>query len=201
MNSRLRLWPVILLTVLAVGLGPATASADFLKYLTEGPRLRILKGRQVLELLVNGMRMKSYRVCMGLEPSGPKNVVGDLKTPEGEYFICLKNTESSFHKFLGISYPGERDAQRAYEAGMISRDTRDLVVRCSAGGKRPPWDTRLGGWVGIHGYPTEENHRMWVALLFPKPHNWTDGCIAMWNYEIDEIWPMVNVGTPVTILP
>lgn len=161
----------------------------------------IHKRDQILELYENGRRLKTYRVCLGLSPEGPKRVTGDKKTPEGQYFICYKSTKSRFHRFLGLSYPGEEDAQNAFENGLISLDKRDSIIRSIRKGKTPPWNTKLGGWVGIHGYPTEENHRRWVVLLYPKPHNWTDGCIAMWNFEIEELFSLVSVGTPVTIIP
>jgi len=164
-------------------------------------RIVIKKESQVLELYHNGVRVKSYRVCLGVDSNGPKTEVGDKKTPEGDYFICTKQSVSKFHRFLGISYPGEQDAQGAFEKGRISLNTRDSIIRKIKEGKTPPWDTKLGGWVGIHGYPSDENKRKWVALLFPKPTNWTDGCIAVWNFEIEELFSRVPVGTPVTILP
>jgi len=166
-----------------------------------GTNILIRKSSQVLELYQNGDRVRTYRVCLGLDPEGPKRVTGDRKTPEGNYYICYKSTQSQFHRFLGLSYPGEEDAQDAFEKGLISLDKRDSILSSIREGKKPPWDTKLGGWVGIHGYPTDENARRWVALLYPKPHNWTDGCIAMWNFEIEELFSLVSVGTPVTIKP
>ncbi|MFH1115404.1 MAG: L,D-transpeptidase family protein [Pseudomonadota bacterium] len=168
---------------------------------TNGTNILIRKGNQVLDLYRNGARLRSYRVCLGLNPDGPKEITGDKKTPEGSYYICYKSTASQFHRFLGLSYPGEEDARNAFERGLISPDKRDSIVNSVRVGGKPPWDTKLGGWVGIHGYPTEENARRWVALLYPKPHNWTDGCIAMWNFEIEELFSLVQVGTPVRIVP
>jgi len=166
----------------------------------EAPKIVIHKSTQTLELIENG-KSKAYRVCLGLNPVGPKRVTGDKRTPEGDYFICLKSNQSNFHQFLGISYPGEHDAQRAFERGQISLDTRDNIVRSIRAKRQPPWDTKLGGWVGIHGYPTKWYQKMWITLLYPKPHNWTDGCIALWDFEIEELFSRVSVGTPVTILP
>ncbi len=168
---------------------------------SNGTNILIRKSKQVLELYQNGARVRTYRICLGLNPEGPKRVTGDRKTPEGNYYICYKSMQSQFHRFLGLSYPGEEDAQTAFENGLISLDKRDSIVSSVREGKKPPWNTRLGGWVGIHGYPTDENAGRWVALLYPKPHNWTDGCIAMWNFEIEELFSLVSVGTPVTIRP
>jgi murein L,D-transpeptidase YafK len=167
------------------------------------PDMRIVidKSRQILELHRNGDKLLTYRVCLGLNPHGPKRVTGDRRTPEGDYFICYKSAESHYHRFLGISYPGAKDAQAAFEQGLISKDQRDVVARRTRNRQAPPWDTKLGGWVGIHGYPSEENRCIWISLFYPKPHNWTDGCIAMWNFEIEDLYARVPLGTPVTILP
>ena len=163
-------------------------------------KIVILKEKQLLELHQNGKTVKTYRVCLGTNPVGSKRVTGDAKTPEGEYFICYKSTESRFHRFLGISYPSVADAQAAFENGLISLDKRDSIVGSLKSGKAP-WDTELGGWVGIHGYPTDEHEGRWVTILYPKPDNWTDGCIAMWNFEIEELFSKVSLGTPVVISP
>ncbi|HTY22124.1 MAG TPA: L,D-transpeptidase family protein [Desulfomonilaceae bacterium] len=165
------------------------------------PRIVIFKGTQALELHENNGKIRTYKVCLGLNPIGPKRITGDQKTPEGDYYICSKSTASRFHRFLGISYPGAADAQAAFEQGLISLDDRDSIISSSQSGRTPPWDTKLGGWVGIHGYPTDWYRRLWVILFFPKPHNWTDGCIAMWNFEVEELFDRVNIGTPVKILP
>lgn len=164
-------------------------------------KIVILKAKQLLELHQNGKTVRTYRVCLGTNPLGSKRVTGDAKTPEGEYFICYKSAASRFHRFLGISYPSVADAKVAYENGLISRNKKDSIVSSLKSGKAPPWDTKLGGWVGIHGYPTDEDDRKWVTLLYPKPDNWTDGCIAMWNFEIEELFSKVSLGTPVVISP
>jgi len=186
-------------------LSAAAADAQDVSPLVQAsaPRTRIviLKARQLLELHQSSGQVKTYRVCLGLDPDGPKRIVGDYKTPEGDYYICLKNAASRFYRFLGLSYPGADDAQFAFEHGVISLEKRDSIMSSVRSGKTPPWDTALGGWVGIHGYPTDENDRRWILLLYPKPHNWTDGCVAMWNFEIDELFSKVSIGTPVSIVP
>lgn len=165
------------------------------------PAIIIMKSAQTLELRDNEGKIRKFRVCLGINPVGPKKITGDQKTPEGDYFICFKSTESSFYRFLGISYPGAADAQSAFEQGLISLNDRDSIINSAKSGKAPPWNTKLGGWVGIHGYPTEWFKRVWVILHYPKPHNWTDGCIAMWNFEVEELFSRVGIGTPVRILP
>ncbi len=201
----------VFLVLLGLGMSllaqPAAALSDF-GQVRDRPNSKrcdahivVFKERQILELHENGTMTRSYRICLGMNPVGTKQITGDQKTPEGDYFICSKSTDSRFHRFLGISYPGAADAQAAFERGLISLDDRDAIIQSAENGKTPPWNTKLGGWVGIHGYPTDWYKRLWVALIYPKPHNWTDGCIAMWNFEIEELFARVCVGTPVQIQP
>jgi murein L,D-transpeptidase YafK len=171
------------------------------RYDRSSPKIEIFKGRQILKLHEPGETVREYRVCIGINREGHKRITGDKRTPEGRYYICMKKTDSKFHKFLGISYPGEYDAKMAFRDGIISKATRDRIIRRSRQGKPPPWNTKLGGWVGIHGYPTKPYLKRWASLMFPKPHNWTDGCIAMWDFEIEELFSKVNIGTPVIIHP
>jgi murein L,D-transpeptidase YafK len=175
--------------------------ADVASLPAQGTRIVILKQQQVLELYAKGSKVRSYRICLGVNPVGPKEVTGDQKTPEGDYFICYKSANSRFHRFLGISYPSVADAYRSFEKGVISLDQLHSIVNTIQSNGTPPWETKLGGWVGIHGYPTNEHHQRWVSLLFPKPDNWTDGCIAMWNFEIEDLFSLVTIGTPVSIVP
>lgn len=161
----------------------------------------VLKQHQLLDLYRQGAKIRTYRVCLGLNPTGPKRITGDKKTPEGDYFICYKSVASRFCRFLGLSYPGVDDAHDGFEDGLINGDKRNSIINNILNGQAPPWDTKLGGWVGIHGYPTDDYLYRWSMLLFPKPHNWTDGCIAMWNFEIEELYSLVPLGTPVSIRP
>ena len=112
--------------------------------------------------------LKSYDFEMGFAPIGHKQVEGDGKTPEGQYWIDRRNPNSSYHLSLGISYPNAED-----------------VARAEAMGKSP------GGEIFIHGTPER-------YLGVP---DWTVGCVAVTNREIEEIYSMVNVGTPIWIMP
>jgi murein L,D-transpeptidase YafK len=118
--------------------------------------------------------IKVYRVHLGLCPKGPKQFEGDYKTPEGLYFINSKNANSSFHKSLGISYPNAQDIARAQHLG-----------------KKP------GGDILIHGLPNGEEH------VGPKRYqnDWTWGCVAISDPEIDELFQHVKTGTSILITP
>jgi murein L,D-transpeptidase YafK len=136
--------------------------------------LVIVKSTRTLTLLNHGQVLKTYKVALGGDPVGPKAKAGDKKTPEGEYVIDSKNAKSRFHLALHISYPNIDDRERARKLGVSP-----------------------GGGVEIHGL---ESKYAWVGSLH-RQVNWTAGCIAVTNPEIDEIWPLVPVGTPVEIKP
>lgn len=126
-----------------------------------------------MKLLNHGRILKTYKVALG-NPKGPKVKAGDRKTPEGVYFIDAMKAQSRFHRALHISYPGAADRERAQ---------REHV--------------NPGGDIEIHGLPPALS---WIGSLH-RTIDWTSGCIAVTNPEIDEIWSYVSVGTPVEIRP
>ncbi|HLP51875.1 MAG TPA: L,D-transpeptidase family protein [Chitinophagales bacterium] len=132
--------------------------------------------KQSREMLVfnNGQLLKIYRVRLGTNPVGCKQVSGDCKTPEGLYCITYGNLNSLFHKSLGISYPNAQDIARAKKLGKSA-----------------------GGDIMIHGLPNRD------ANVGPDRYtnDWTLGCIALRNEEIDEIFNRVTSGTPILITP
>jgi murein L,D-transpeptidase YafK len=134
----------------------------------------ISKSTHTLSLMSGKTVLKTYRIALGRGSSGAKQVEGDNRTPEGKYVIDEKKASSKFHKALHLSYPNADDRARALKLG-----------------KAP------GGDIEIHGLPTA------FARVGTTQHvlNWTAGCIALSNDEIDEVWNMVAVGTPVEIDP
>ena len=143
------------------------------------PGLRIdsilaIKHERLLVVFAGRRPGKAYRVALGDAPVGHKQFEGDERTPEGHYYIDGKNPNSQAHKSLGISYPNAAD--KAYAARH---------------GKRP------GGLVKIHGIWNGQGHIGKAHLL----DDWTNGCIATTDEEIDEIYERVRVGTPILILP
>jgi murein L,D-transpeptidase YafK len=145
------------------------------------------KSARALGLYADGQQVAAYPVGLGGRPEGTKLRQGDRRTPEGEYFICTRNPGSRFHLFLGISYPGIRDAERAEEEGLISKGQLAAITKAVKAGKQPPWNTVLGGAVGIHGCGAQSD--------------WTLGCIALDNEAMDELWKMLKLGDPVLIVP
>ena len=141
---------------------------------TQADKIIILKSARQMTLLSAGKVLKTYKVALGSRPVGPKQVEGDHKTPEGNYIIDAKNAHSQFHLSLHISYPSAADQQRARAMGA-----------------------RPGGAIMIHGLAAP------FAYLGPlhRQTDWTDGCIAVTNAEIEEIWKLAPVGTRVEIRP
>jgi murein L,D-transpeptidase YafK len=126
-------------------------------------------------MLMKGSRvLHSYKVALGGSPVGPKISKGDHRTPEGNYTVDGKKDKSRFYLALHLSYPNGADRLRARQLGVDP-----------------------GGDVEIHGI---ENGLGWVGALH-RPVDWTDGCIAVTDAEISQIWGMVSVGTPVEIKP
>ncbi len=124
-------------------------------------------------------------------------MTGDRRTPEGEFYICTMNHSKLFYKFMGLSYPGLKHAEYGLRDNLITPAEYAMIKKANEERQPPPWGTRLGGAVGIHG-------RMFsraVAPLYSDEMNWTDGCIALENSDVDEIYSIVTLGTPVTILP
>lgn len=136
-------------------------------------RILVIKSTRTMTLLHSGKVLKSYKVALSTQPVGGKQREGDHKVPEGMYVIDSKNPHSRFHLALHISYPNALDRQKALKLGV-----------------------RPGGDIEIHGL----GKYGWVGDLHRKM-DWTDGCIAVTNAEIDEIWPLVAVGTPLEIRP
>ena len=156
-----------------------------LKSLTE-PSIIIRKAARKLEIFDGKKLVKTYKVVLGFSTKGDKEIEGDGRTPEGEFYVFTKNPESRFHLSLGLSYPSKGDAKRGLAAGLITKEEYDEIVKAIDSGGMPPQKTKLGGEIYIHGGGTASD--------------WTDGCVALKNEEISEIFAMIPVGTKVKIL-
>lgn len=150
-------------------------------------RILVHKSSRTLALYSGDRLLKSYPVALGKDPSGPKRKEGDGRTPEGEYYVSVKNPDSRFYLSLGLSYPNRLDAEKAFLDGRITREEFRRISRAIDHGTSPPWNTVLGGAIFIHGFGA---HR-----------DWTEGCIALWDGDIRELFALVEVGTPVIITP
>jgi len=173
MIPRIFMGVVILLTV-AVLLAEGDGGEKNVAEPPKADRIVIVKSTRMMTLVREGKTLKTYKVALGGQPVGKKDREGDHKTPEGDYLIDMKNSESRFHLSLHISYPDTADRENARKLHL-----------------------HPGGSIMIHGLPAKF---AWVGALH-RQTDWTDGCVAVTNAEIEEIWKMVEVGTPVKILP
>ena len=137
-------------------------------------RVLVKKEEHKLYLIKDGRIFKEYTISLGLNPVGHKQQKGDKRTPEGSYLLDRRNPKSKFYKSIHISYPNERDRQVALAKGVDP-----------------------GGDLAIHGLPTESEDEAWDYI----ERDWTDGCIAVTNEEMEEIWNLIDDGTPIEIMP
>jgi murein L,D-transpeptidase YafK len=154
------------------------------------PVLEVWKAQRKMELRNAGGAVEAkFPIVLGMQPREPKRIQGDGRTPVGRYYISEKNERSRFRRFLGLNYPNIDDAERGYWDRLIdSRQWADIFF-ANLRGDVPPWSTRLGGRVGIHGYGGRPE----------LPVDWTEGCIAVPDADIDFIFYRVPIGTPVVI--
>ncbi len=134
--------------------------------------VKVDKSERKMYLLEGDTIIKEYTVALGAKPKGHKQKEGDEKTPEGIYTLDYKKEDSSFYKAMHISYPNKQDKEDAKKRGISP-----------------------GGFIMVHG------QRNWLGGLSPitQIFNWTNGCIALTNSEMDEFMTLVNVGTKIHI--
>lgn len=146
-------------------------------------RIVVEKSARVLTLFAGDRPLVRYRVALGFSPTDNKLREGDGRTPEGELRVVTRNDKSKYRRFLGLSYPRPSDAWK----GAVTADERAAIERAFADGTKPPWDTPLGGAVGIHGHGSKVD--------------WTSGCVAVDDEAIDVLWEAAATGTSVRIVP
>lgn len=132
------------------------------------------KSKANMMLMRKGKVLRSYKIAMGDRPIGHKLQEGDQRTPEGRYILDYKKSDSAYYRAIHISYPNEEDRLRAEALGIDP-----------------------GGQIMIHG----QNPNSSLTPDEAQQLNWTDGCIALKNHEIDELWRAVDMGTPIEIWP
>jgi murein L,D-transpeptidase YafK len=138
---------------------------------------------------------RKYSVAVGSGGRGDKQFRGDNKTPEGVYYVAGFNDESAFDIFIRLNYPNVKDGFFGLQRSLITRVEFDRIVDAQRQDALPPQDTPLGGAIGIHGLGEETPRR----LNIHEHRDWTKGCIALTNREIQELRNFVDVGTRVVI--
>ncbi len=142
--------------------------------LEQADRVIVRKSERRLELLRGDRVLRSYRVALGLNPEGHKEREGDFRTPEGRYWLTHRNAQSDFFLSIAVSYPNATD-----------------LARARAEGERP------GGSIMIHGQPNNPSY----SREYYRRMDWTNGCIAVTNSEMVDIWLLTPPNTPIEILP
>lgn len=145
------------------------------------------KSKRRLQLFSGKRLLKEYKVAPSYNPVGDRERGGDGKVPEGSFYVCEKHQSRRFHLFIGISYPSIKDAERGLEQGLITRRQHDAIVYAIRRKQRPPWDTPLGGEIGLHGGGVHAD--------------WTIGCISLENADVEELFVVLQHGDTVVILP
>jgi murein L,D-transpeptidase YafK len=162
---------VMLLSVAAIG----SAAGDTLSpHYERADSLLIVKSERKLYLLKAGEVLRDFDIALGLMPEGPKQREGDFRTPEGRYFLEAKNPNSDYFLSVKISYPNHEDLERARAKGV-----------------------NPGGQIMIHGQPNEPKY----SESRYQGLDWTDGCVAVSNSDMVDIWLMTGEGTPIEIRP
>jgi len=140
----------------------------------EPDRIVVLKSERKLLLMTGEAVVRSMDISLGLMPEGPKRREGDYRTPEGSYFVEAKNVDSDFFLALKVSYPNARDRALAREQGVDP-----------------------GGQIMIHGLPNQPK----FAEAMYYGWDWTDGCIAVSNSDMVDLWRLTTVSMPIEIRP
>jgi len=180
----MRTLPALLCSALGVAgavhadsaLTPAASTALTQGYAQELPvanRVVVYKAERRMELLHDAQVLRSFNISLGLLPTGHKERAGDFRTPEGRYYLTRRNPRSDYFLSIQVSYPNERDVRNA---------------------RANDWDP--GGAIMIHGLP----NRLKRDPDYYK-RDWTDGCIAVTNSDMLEIWLLTQNNTPIDILP
>jgi murein L,D-transpeptidase YafK len=150
-------------------------------------KIIVYKSERKLEVYDDDKKVATMKISLGFTPKGHKQHEGDGKTPEGEYYICTRNERSRYFLSVGLSYPNIDDATAGLERGHISQDEFNKIKKSIEAGERPPWNTALGGEIMIHGKGSSSD--------------WTAGCIALTDNDMQYVWDNCDIGTPVTIKP
>ena len=172
--KRRRNWAQCVLAAFALLIFPSLLPSQQPTIPARVDSILILKKDHLLELISGGKVIRTYHVALGQGGLAPKQKEDDARTPEGHYVIDTRNAASHYHKALHVSYPNAEDRSRAAKMGVSP-----------------------GGAIMIHGLP---NGKGYIGAAH-RLYDWTLGCIAVTDSEIDEIWTMTPVGTPVEIRP
>lgn len=151
-------------------------------------RIYVSKMSKELTLIADNKVVGKWPCSLGeFSANGTKKKQGDRTTPNGDYYICVRNDKSAYHLSLGLSYPDKAAADRGFESGLISKEEKDTIYSAIDRKVCPPWDTALGGAIMIHG-----NYQKGIP---------TAGCVAVSDDVMDILWPYGQLGIKVSVGP
>ena len=151
-------------------------------------RIYVSKMSKELTLIADNKVVGKWPCSLGeFSANGTKKKQGDRTTPNGDYYICVRNDKSAYHLSLGLSYPDKAAADRGFESGIISKEEKDTIYSAIDRKVCPPWDTALGGAIMIHG-----NYQKGIP---------TAGCVAVSDDVMDILWPYGQLGSKVSVGP
>jgi len=151
------------------------------------PVLYVYKEKRRMYVLDDDVLVREYSIGLGKQTKGDKIKEGDGRTPEGGFTVCMKNGQSRFGRSLALNYPTLKHAQNALFAGLISSDQYREISAAFQQAHIPPWNTALGGEIFVHGGGAHAD--------------WTNGCVALYDSDMQELFQIAKLGTPITIRP
>ena len=158
------------------------------KVVEPSTRIYVSKMAKELTLIADNKVVGKWPCSLGeFSANGTKQRQGDRTTPNGDYYICVRNDKSAYHLSLGLSYPDKAAADRGFEQGIIKKEEKDSIYTAIDSKLCPPWNTALGGAIMIHG-----NYQKGVP---------TAGCVAVNNDVMDILWPYGQLGIKVSVGP
>ena len=158
--------------------------------------LIVIRSEHKLLIVKNDVVLTTFRAAFGSGGRKAKLQRGDHTTPKGNYRIKRVRDSDKFHSFLQLDYPSVNDALIALASNIITKADYNAIVDAHIAGKTPPQDTPLGGSIGIHGIGVETQDKIEIHQIA----DWTQGCIALRNDEVDVLRRYIKVGTEVTIV-
>lgn len=173
--------------VLAGGPSASRASGRYQLEVIKSQRLLLVKDGDTIKL--------RFHVSSGWGGKGDKHMIGDHKTPIGVYRIVKVKDSDRFHVFMQLNYPNVKDAYWGLKRQLITHAEFDAIVDALKDGRAPPQNTELGGAIGIHGLGETDPEKLDIH----RAANWTEGCIALTNQQIEQLRHYVDVGTKVVI--
>ena len=163
---------------------------------SEDIELVVLRSQHQLVVKKDGVTLRTFKVAFGSGGKKAKLREGDHTTPKGKYRINRVRDSGRFHMFIQLNYPNMNDATRGLKNHSISRQQYRDILDAHSTGSLPPQNTALGGAIGLHGIGFETKDKIEIHQVA----DWTQGCIAMRNDEIEELSRYVHVGTQINII-